>query len=562
MNKYTLSILIPARNEEFLARTIKDLLEHKSPETQIIAGLDGQWANPPIEDHPDLTLVYYPEAIGQRAMTNQLCKISTAKYVMKVDAHCSFEQGFDLKMIEAMEKEGDNVTMVPIMRNLHAFDWVCPDGHRRYQGPSGPCLEKDCGKPTTKDVVWIAKPSPQSKSYCFDAEPHFQYFGEHCKTPKFKKELEETGLTETMSLQGSCFMCTREKYWELGLSDEEFGSWGSQGIEVACKTWLSGGRVLVNHKTYYAHMFRTQGGDFSFPYPQSGRSVQKAKKFAKDLFFTNSWNKQVRPLSWLAEKFWPLKGWVDKDLQEIKKYDWFITGAPTPVAQNTPVPTITNIPTRSIIYYTDNALNLKIAHLVQNQLRSIGLPIFSSSLKPMSKMGTNVFLPLKRGVLTYFRQVVAALEASNTDIVYFCEHDVIYDKSHFEFIPPRKDKFYYNLNVWRWKFPTDWFVSWEAEQVAEMCCYRDLALGWYRNKLKEVESGIFDRSYEPGAGNKDLYENWKSTVPNIDIRHGGNLTKSKWSINDFRDKSSCINWKEGTMDTIPGLNITQLKSLM
>ena len=52
-------------------------------------------------------------------------------------------------------------------------------------------------------VVWIAKTSPQSKSYCFDPEPHFQYFGEYCKTPEFKKDLEETNLTETMSLQWS-----------------------------------------------------------------------------------------------------------------------------------------------------------------------------------------------------------------------------------------------------------------------------------------------------------------------------------------------------------------------
>jgi hypothetical protein len=81
-------------------------------------------------------------------------------------------------------------------------------------------------------------------------------------------------------------MLTRDKYWELNICDEEtFGSWGSQGIEVAVKTWLSGGRVLVNHRTYYAHMFRTQGGDFSFPYQISGRQVAAAKAQAKEVFF-------------------------------------------------------------------------------------------------------------------------------------------------------------------------------------------------------------------------------------------------------------------------------------
>ena len=263
MKKYTLSVLIPSRNEMFLARTVQDIIEHKTDETQIIVGLDGAFADPPIADHPDVFIVYYPESIGQRKMTNQLCKISQAKYVMKVDAHCAFDYKFDQKMFDMFKETGDNVTAVPIMRNLHAFDWVCPSGHRRYQGPSGPCKEPGCGKETTKDVVWIGKQSPQSKSYCFDSEPHFQYFGNFCKRPEGRGP-----LSETMSLQGSCFMCTREKYLELDLCSEDFPSWGSQGIEVACKTWLSGGRVVVNWNTWYAHMFRTQGGDFGFPYAQ------------------------------------------------------------------------------------------------------------------------------------------------------------------------------------------------------------------------------------------------------------------------------------------------------
>ena len=134
--KYDLSILIPARNEMFLAKTVQDIFEHREGATQVIVGLDGEWANPPLTDHPDLAIVYYPESIGQRRMTNQLAKLSSAKYVMKVDAHCAFDQGFDVKLMADMQ---DNWTMVPIMRNLHAFNWKCPDGHTRYQGPSGPC---------------------------------------------------------------------------------------------------------------------------------------------------------------------------------------------------------------------------------------------------------------------------------------------------------------------------------------------------------------------------------------------------------------------------------------
>ena len=186
----------------FLARTIEDILEHSEMNTEIIAVLDGAWAEPSIPDHPKVTLVYHSQSIGQRAATNEAAKLSKSKYLMKLDAHCSMAQGFDKVLLEDMQ---DDWTIVPTMRNLHAFDWVCKNGHRRYQGPSGVCTE--CGEPTTMDIVWIAKDNPQSNSYCFDPTPHFQYFREWNKRPEGKGD-----LTETMSLQGSCFMMTKERY--------------------------------------------------------------------------------------------------------------------------------------------------------------------------------------------------------------------------------------------------------------------------------------------------------------------------------------------------------------
>lgn len=327
MNEKTLSILIPARNEVYLAKTIEDILEHIEGDTEIIVGLDGAWADPGLKDNKRVKILYYAESIGQRALTNQLAKISSAKYVMKVDAHCHFDQGFDVKMMNKME---DNWTMVPIMRNLHAFDWKCPKcGSRWFQGPTpNSCLKNrnhpgngteknpNCDNTTgfTKELVWECnKIRPLFKSYCFDPEPHFQYFSEFSQRPEGKGE-----VTETMSLQGSCFMMTREKYWELGVCSEEFGSWGSQGLEVAIKTWLSGGRVVCNQTTWYAHLFRTQGGDFSFPYPQAQSKVEKAKAHARNLFFGNRWPQQIYPLSWLVERFWPISRWTDEDLRKLK----------------------------------------------------------------------------------------------------------------------------------------------------------------------------------------------------------------------------------------------------
>jgi glycosyltransferase involved in cell wall biosynthesis len=292
---YDLSILIPSRNEMFLGNTIDDIFAHSEGRTEVITVLDGQWAVDPIPDHPDLTLIHHSTSIGQRAATNEAARLSNAKYLMKVDAHCSFDQGFDVKMMNDMQ---DDWTQIPLMRNLHAFDWVCDNGHRRYQSPSGPCTE--CGLPTKMDIMWTAKRSPKSTAYRFDKDLHFQYWED-------LKKRQVGDLVETMSIQGSCFMVTKDKYFELGLCDEAHGSWGQQGTEVACKTWLSGGRVIVNKKTWYAHLFRTQGGDFSFPYPNP--SIGQARKYSQDLWLNDKWDKAIHPLSWLIDKFAPVPEW-------------------------------------------------------------------------------------------------------------------------------------------------------------------------------------------------------------------------------------------------------------
>jgi hypothetical protein len=552
MAKYELSVLIPARNEEWLSKTIEDVLANSSDKTEIIVGLDGAWATPPITDHPRVTIVHVSESIGQRAMTNQLCRLSNAKYIMKLDAHCAMDKDFDTKMMADMQ---DNWTMVPVMRNLHIFNWVCPDGHTRYQGPSGPC--KTCGKPTTRDVVWIPKTNPQSVGYCFDPEPHFQYMNEIKNRESFKAQYP---LTESMSLQGSCFMMTRDKYWELNICDEEaFGSWGSQGIEVACKTWLSGGRVVVNHNTWYAHCFRTQGGDFGFPYPISGEAVKKAKSKAKELFFESNFKGQIYPLSWLLEKFWPIRYWKDEDLKKIG-------GTPVERVQ------IETRPTRGCIYYTDNKMPENIMKACQKQLSKYtkGMPIVSCSLKPMD-FGKNIVLNQERGYLTMTKQILTALEALETDIVYFCEHDVLYHPSHFEFTPIDRNVWYYNSNYWFLRMTDNFAISYDCSPLSGLVVYRDIAIKHFKERVALMEKDQFKTismykiGFEPMTHGRIKWENaypfstFKSSSPNIDITHGENVTQKRWSIDKFRRKPTY--WIEGNIDTIEGWdNVRKLLS--
>ena len=314
-----LSVIIPSRSEMFLKETIENLLFNIEADTEVIAVLDGQWASPAIKQHDRVNIIYVPEPIGQRASSNLAVRLSRAKYIMKVDAHCSFDKGFDRKMIEGFEKVGDDVTMVPVMRNLHAFDWKCGHcGWRTYQGPT-PERCPDCKEKhhLRRKMYWQPRRGTHSVSYSFDSEPHFQYFGEYARRPEYVR-MKEEGFTETMSLQGSCFMATRENWWAKELCDETLGNWGNQGIEVALATWLTGGRVLVNHNTWYAHMFRTQGGDFSFPWHGiKGQSTDQTKKNVKDKYWNFKHPKQIHSVKWLLERFSPVPGWSEEQIKCI-----------------------------------------------------------------------------------------------------------------------------------------------------------------------------------------------------------------------------------------------------
>ena len=538
---YELSICIPSRNEEWLTETIDDILKHKKAKTQILVGLDGQWPVKPIKDNPDVVVLFYPESIGQRAITNKLASLSNAKYIMKLDAHVALDDGFDQKMIDAFKKTGDDVVMAPTMRNLHVFNWVCPDGHTRYQGPSGPC--KECGKETKKDVVWNPKTNPSSTSYCFDPEPHFQYFNEVKNRQWYK---DQGDLTESMSLQGSCFMLTRELYWKLNICDEAFGTWGSQGIEVACKFWLSGRKVLINHNTWYAHCFRTQGLDFGFPYELSGSQVSHAKKLAKEMFFDGRF-KGERPVSWLVEKFWPVPGWTEEHLKNI----------------GGKIPQVSPPPTKGIIYYTDNQLDEKIMKACQKQLLKAtnGLPIVSCSLKP-TELGKNIVLPLERGYITMTKQILTALEALDTDIVYFCEHDVLYHPSHFDFTPEDRNTWYYDENYWFLRLDDGFAISYDCSPLSGLVVYRDIAIKHYRERLALMEKDQFKTlsmykiGFEPMTHNRVKwsysypFKTFMSSSPSIDISHGEKKKKKLWSIDQFRRKPK--RWEEGDIDTITG----------
>ena len=296
----------------FLAKTVENILENIEADTEIIVVCDGNWPDPPIADNPRVTVVFNPVAIGQRASTNLGARVSQAKFVMKADAHCGFGKGFDRILMEDCKY---GWTMVPTMYRLHAFDWKCNAcGDQTYQGVLPKSCE-ECGKSEGFEMVMLwerRKGKDSTVTWRFNNDMQFKYWRKHHR----RQEVKDQGdLIETMSFIGACMLMHRERYWELGGMDEKHGSWGQFGTEIACKSWLSGGKLVTSKKTWFAHMFRTgnfRGSGYkgsSFPYELTQSAIDKARGYSQDLWLNDKWEGAIHPLSWLVDKFKPVPDW-------------------------------------------------------------------------------------------------------------------------------------------------------------------------------------------------------------------------------------------------------------
>ncbi len=203
---------------------------------------------------------------------------------------------------------------------------------------------------------------------------------------------------------------------------------------------------------------------------------------------------------------------------------------------------------KTIIYYTCNAHKVEIDDLAREYLSKVGLPIICVSLNREIDFGDiRIVTQGKRSPLMMHRQIVKGLEACKTKYAFLAESDVFYQPSHFDFTPKEDTKFYFNVNVWKQRWPDNYFVRTDnSQQLSGMSGYTALLLDWFKKRLEEIEEEGFNRHYEP----RDDRENYQSVIPNICIRHDKNLTQSKWSPDDFRNKEYAKGWKEAT--SVPG----------
>jgi len=237
------------------------------------------------------------------------------------------------------------------------------------------------------------------------------------------------------------------------------------------------------------------------------------------------------------------------------------------------------MPDKCIIYYTDCRIGEPIIPIVQKYLLEAGLQIVSCSLKPID-FGKNIVLEGEvRSYPTMIKQIIMALEASTAKYVFFCEHDVLYSKSHFDFIPPTDDIFYYNDHVWRWLLESNELIRYNRMlPLSCMCCNREFALDHYKMRMKKIEEWGLDNfrsreprkariwGYEPGTKKKrrggftdDDFDTWHSKDPNIDIRHKWSFSSPKIKLSDFKHKP--MDWEVISINEVHYWDLKKLFNL-
>lgn len=382
-----LSVIIPARNEKYLEKTIRSVLENALGEVEVLVVLDGYLPDPPIHANDNRVIfIHNIKSIGQRQAVNQAARRAKGKYVMKLDAHCAVDKGFDLKLAADCAY---GWTVVPRMYNLDVETWL-PKLHKRT------------------DYMYISSP---------DADKPFraQYYEGRAKDEGQRQPANDKLIDDTMCNMGPGWFMHKDRFWELGGMDEKHGGWGQMGIEVSCKAWLSGGALKVNKQTWFAHWFRGGGGP-GFPYTITGSAQEKARAYSRDLWLNNKWDKQVRSFQWLVDKFNP-PGW-NRAL--------------------------------TILYYSANLIHPAIEYTVLRNLKNYGYPVISVTQKPMD-LGYNIVVPVKRSLENIYQQVLTGAREAKTKYVALCEDDCLYTKEHFKHRPEAPFAYNlnrWNLHLW------------------------------------------------------------------------------------------------------------------
>ena len=251
----TLSVIIPAHKEPYLQRTIDGLHKSAEDEIQVIVALDDYWPDEPLRDCVSIHASY---EMGMRTAINMAVSQSRAKYIMKCDAHCLFPKKFDVIFKRDCKP---NWVLVPPLYGLKVDRW------RRWG--------------SRREFFYVRKRDFRGADW-----------------PEFAARVEGQKLCDLMTFQGSCFFMERQWFHAIGGEDDvNYGNGGREAQEISIKTWLNGGRCVMDRNLWYAHWRKGKEGAVHMRRGNRSKSKEYVMKRYKD------------EIKWLIEKFAPVPSW-------------------------------------------------------------------------------------------------------------------------------------------------------------------------------------------------------------------------------------------------------------
>lgn len=266
------SIIIPSKNEIFLERTVQNLLDNCTSEFEILVVLDGY--NPPERSSDSrVKYIHHETGVGMREGINSAVKVATGEYLLKIDAHCVVDYGIDEKLAADCE---DNMVMIP----------------RRYKLDD----EKWCPKDEYIDYEYFIYP--------------FKYNPVALHGFRWKERANERKdilIDDTLTFQGSCWFMKKSHFEKSKfLKVKEFhGLLFGEPEELGLTTWLNGGKVVVNKKTWYAHLFK--GKKYGRGYFVNIEKSRDCYRYSYNLWVNENKEGFIKAI----EKFWPIPGWPE-----------------------------------------------------------------------------------------------------------------------------------------------------------------------------------------------------------------------------------------------------------
>lgn len=276
-----LSVIIPSRNERFMPETVDDIFTKASGDVEVIVVLDGDPPSNP-KEHDNLTYIVHNSAKGMRASINEAVKISSGEYLLKCDAHCMFAEGFDEVLKADMQ---DNWIVIPRRHSLDPKTWTIAQN-----GKSG------------RDYHYLDFPDPYKDH---DGGMH------GVEWPQRSRERLDILIDDTPSFQGSCWFMKKTWFTDFlkGMNNYGYGTFSQEPQEIGNKTWLGGGEIKVNKKTWYAHLHK--GKQYGRMYHQDGNEIVKGHNYSAWHWMTDEEPGMIHSFEWLIRKFWPMPSWPE-----------------------------------------------------------------------------------------------------------------------------------------------------------------------------------------------------------------------------------------------------------